>query len=148
MRATDLCALHCGFGSWLVGLLVWFLYSEEQPQSSKMALSLSLFTRLVLLCWFTTSLLLCNGFPAAFHPHHHHPHFAKHNYRDALTKSIIFFEGQRSGKLPPNQRMTWRRDSGLTDGAAVHVRLYQTLFFFFVNLVRFADVSIKNGNAG
>ncbi|KAH0686220.1 hypothetical protein KY289_016988 [Solanum tuberosum] len=39
------------------------------------------------------------------------------NYADALTKSILFFEGQRSGKLPPNQRMTWRKDSALLDGA-------------------------------
>jgi hypothetical protein len=43
------------------------------------------------------------------------------NYRDALTKSILFFEGQRSGKLPPNQRMRWRGDSALSDGAAEHV---------------------------
>ncbi|KAG6429194.1 hypothetical protein SASPL_107238 [Salvia splendens] len=42
---------------------------------------------------------------------------------DALTKSLIFFEGQRSGKLPPNQRITWRKDSGLSDGAAMHVDL-------------------------
>lgn len=46
---------------------------------------------------------------------------AKHNYRDALTKSILFFEGQRSGKLPSNQRMKWRRDSGLSDGASMKV---------------------------
>lgn len=38
------------------------------------------------------------------------------NYTDALTKSILFFEGQRSGKLPPSQRMTWRKDSALGDG--------------------------------
>lgn len=44
-----------------------------------------------------------------------------HNYRDALTNSILFFEGQRSGKLPPNQRMRWRGDSALSDGAAEHV---------------------------
>eukprot|EP01018_Ginkgo_biloba_P023486 Gb_21389 [translate_table: standard] len=46
-----------------------------------------------------------------------------HNYRDALTKSILFFEGQRSGKLPPNQRMRWRGDSALSDGYADHVDL-------------------------
>ncbi|KAG7030209.1 Endoglucanase 17 [Cucurbita argyrosperma subsp. argyrosperma] len=67
--------------------------------------------------------LLCflpcnNGFPT-----HRHPHSAHHNYRDALTKSILFFEGQRSGRLPPNQRMTWRRNSGLSDGAAMKVDL-------------------------
>ncbi|WJZ90385.1 hypothetical protein VitviT2T_009532 [Vitis vinifera] len=75
-------------------------------------------TLLILLCFFTSSLLLCNAFQ-----HHHHPRVARHNYRDALTKSILFFEGQRSGRLPSNQRMTWRRDSGLSDGAAMHVDL-------------------------
>ncbi|KAJ8476759.1 hypothetical protein OPV22_020486 [Ensete ventricosum] len=34
----------------------------------------------------------------------------------ALTKSLLFFEAQRSGKLPPNQRVTWRGDSALNDG--------------------------------
>lgn len=43
------------------------------------------------------------------------------NYKDALTKSILFFEGQRSGKLPPNQRMRWRGDSARSDGSAVNV---------------------------
>jgi hypothetical protein len=43
------------------------------------------------------------------------------NYKDALTKSILFFEGQRYGKLPPNQRMRWRGDSALSNGAAEHV---------------------------
>ncbi|XP_022643088.1 endoglucanase 8 [Vigna radiata var. radiata] len=39
----------------------------------------------------------------------------QHNYGEALSKSILFFEGQRSGKLPPTQRMTWRKDSALHD---------------------------------
>ncbi|CAL9204709.1 unnamed protein product [Musa hybrid cultivar] len=51
-------------------------------------------------------------------PGHHGP--ANHNYRDALSKSILFFEGQRSGRLPANQRMTWRRNSGLSDGSAMN----------------------------
>ncbi|KAL8100565.1 endoglucanase 5-like [Apium graveolens] len=38
------------------------------------------------------------------------------NYADALDKSLLFFEAQRSGKLPQNQRVKWRADSGLTDG--------------------------------
>lgn len=44
-----------------------------------------------------------------------------HNYKDALTKSILFFEGQRSGKLPSSQRLTWRKDSGLRDGFEIGV---------------------------
>ncbi|XP_062153698.1 endoglucanase 8-like isoform X1 [Alnus glutinosa] len=48
---------------------------------------------------------------------------ASHDYGDALSKSILFFEGQRSGKLPPLQRMTWRKDSALRDGFEIGVDL-------------------------
>ncbi|KAK8529912.1 hypothetical protein V6N12_060676 [Hibiscus sabdariffa] len=51
------------------------------------------------------------------------PPVASHNYGDALTKSIMFYEGQRSGKLPPTQRITWRKDSGLRDGFEIGVDL-------------------------
>ncbi|KAJ3694611.1 hypothetical protein LUZ60_010091 [Juncus effusus] len=43
---------------------------------------------------------------------------AGHDYAKALTKSILFFEAQRSGYLPNNQRITWRANSGLQDGQA------------------------------
>lgn len=39
-----------------------------------------------------------------------------HDYKQALSKSILFFEAQRSGHLPPNQRVSWRSHSGLNDG--------------------------------
>ncbi|KAJ8770032.1 hypothetical protein K2173_009779 [Erythroxylum novogranatense] len=38
------------------------------------------------------------------------------DYADALDKTLQFFESQRSGKLPENQRVRWRGDSGLKDG--------------------------------
>ncbi|MBA0548311.1 hypothetical protein Golob_019419 [Gossypium lobatum] len=38
------------------------------------------------------------------------------DYGDALMKSLLYFESQRSGRLPYNQRVTWRDHSGLTDG--------------------------------
>lgn len=44
--------------------------------------------------------------------------FAGHDYGQALTKSILFFEAQRSGYLPHTQRVTWRGNSGLNDGKA------------------------------
>ena len=56
---------------------------------------------------------------------------ASHDYGDALSKSILFFEGQRSGKLPPNQRMTWRKDSALRDGFDIGV----SLFYLFLGIV-------------
>ncbi|XVF11175.1 hypothetical protein REPUB_Repub08aG0003400 [Reevesia pubescens] len=48
---------------------------------------------------------------------------ASQNYGDALYKCILFFEGQRSGKLPSNQRMNWRKDSALLDGSDVGMDL-------------------------
>ncbi|KAL6839634.1 hypothetical protein ACP4OV_030573 [Aristida adscensionis] len=51
------------------------------------------------------------------------PALAVHDYGDALHKSILFFEGQRSGRLPPDQRLRWRQDSALHDGAAAGVDL-------------------------
>ncbi|GMN31908.1 hypothetical protein TIFTF001_003443 [Ficus carica] len=48
---------------------------------------------------------------------------ATYNYKDALEKSILFFEGQRSGKLPASQRITWRGDSALSDGKPEGVNL-------------------------
>ncbi|XP_028756044.1 endoglucanase 1-like [Neltuma alba] len=52
-----------------------------------------------------------------------HAAFSSQQYRDALQKSILFFEGQRSGKLPSNQNLTWRGDSALSDGSPYHVDL-------------------------
>lgn len=42
-----------------------------------------------------------------------------YNYAEALQKSIYFYETQRSGELPDNNRVEWRGDSGLQDGADV-----------------------------
>uniref|UniRef100_A0A2N9F1G4 Endoglucanase n=1 Tax=Fagus sylvatica TaxID=28930 RepID=A0A2N9F1G4_FAGSY len=44
-------------------------------------------------------------------------------YGEALTKSLLYFEAQRSGKLPSNQRVQWRGDSALTDGSDAGVDL-------------------------
>ena len=49
------------------------------------------------------------------------------DYQDALEKSLKFFEAQRSGKLPPSQRVTWRGDSGMSDGLAQDVRLLRNV---------------------
>lgn len=46
-------------------------------------------------------------------------HAQTFNYAEALQKSIWFYEAQRSGPLPANNRVSWRGDSGLQDGADV-----------------------------
>ncbi|KAH9746260.1 Endoglucanase 8 [Citrus sinensis] len=48
---------------------------------------------------------------------------SQNDYHRALHMSILFFEGQRSGRLPPDQRVKWRRDSALHDGATSGVDL-------------------------
>ncbi|RDY10935.1 Endoglucanase 6, partial [Mucuna pruriens] len=66
-----------------------------------------------LICMFPLLLLLlCPPFA-----------FAGHDYAQALSKSILFFEAQRSGYLPHNQRISWRAHSGLQDGKASGVDL-------------------------
>ena len=56
------------------------------------------------------------------------------DYLDALTKSIIFYEGQRSGKVDLSiMRATWRDNSGLMDGIAQGVsasEAVETTIFF------------------
>lgn len=39
-----------------------------------------------------------------------------YNYGEALQKSVLFYELQRSGDLPEKVRCNWRGDSGLNDG--------------------------------
>ncbi|KAJ1281978.1 hypothetical protein BS78_03G014500 [Paspalum vaginatum] len=48
---------------------------------------------------------------------------AGHDYGKALSKSILYFEAQRSGRLPASQRIAWRANSGLLDGKANGVDL-------------------------
>jgi hypothetical protein len=48
---------------------------------------------------------------------------SRHDYEDALRKSLLYFEAQRSGRLPHGQRVAWRDHSGLTDGLEQGVRL-------------------------
>lgn len=45
------------------------------------------------------------------------------DYREALDKAILFYEAQRSGKLPADQRVKWRGDSALKDGFSEGVSL-------------------------
>ncbi|KAK2975620.1 hypothetical protein RJ640_021065 [Escallonia rubra] len=65
----------------------------------------------LILFFFSSTSLLCGTV-------HGNP-----NYRDALAKSILFFQGQRSGRLPPAQQVNWRSSSGLLDGLPARVDL-------------------------
>ena len=47
----------------------------------------------------------------------------KYNYGEALQKSLLFYELQRSGQLPETVRCNWRGDSALNDGKDVGLDL-------------------------
>nr|ADB82658.1 endo-beta-1,4-glucanase [Odontotermes formosanus] len=38
-----------------------------------------------------------------------------YDYKTVLRNSLLFYEAQRSGKLPADQKVTWRKDSALND---------------------------------
>lgn len=48
---------------------------------------------------------------------------SNYNYGEALQKAIMFYEFQRSGKLPADIRNNWRGDSGLSDGSDAGIDL-------------------------
>lgn len=40
----------------------------------------------------------------------------KYDYHEAMSLSVMFYNAQRSGKLPENNTITWRGDSAVSDG--------------------------------
>lgn len=51
------------------------------------------------------------------------PGTGNYNYGEALQKSLIFYELQRSGDIPDETRCNWRGDSALMDGSDVGLDL-------------------------
>ncbi|RCI06304.1 hypothetical protein CU098_011691 [Rhizopus stolonifer] len=45
------------------------------------------------------------------------------HYANLMNVSLLFYEAQRSGKLPSDNRVDWRHDSGLSDGSDNQVNL-------------------------
>lgn len=61
-----------------------------------------------MLCIFVTLLSCMLGSRAT--------NVARFDYADALKKSLMFFQAQKSGKLSANYPIKWRGNSGLSDG--------------------------------
>jgi hypothetical protein len=40
---------------------------------------------------------------------------AAYEYQEVLPNSLLFYEAQKSGKLPPDHKVKWRKDSALND---------------------------------
>jgi len=59
--------------------------------------------------WIHPGLFLCLGINCSL------AHLGTYPYQEVLNKSLLFYEAQRSGPLPANNRVPWRGDSGLND---------------------------------
>lgn len=60
--------------------------------------------------------------------------FSAADYASALDKSILFFDLQRSGTLPPWQRITWRGNSAVNDGRTSNVPISGLPILCFITL--------------
>ena len=71
------------------------------------------------------------------------------NYKDVLHKSLLFYEAQRSGELPEDNRISWRRDSALNDGSDVGLDLTggyydgKILTLIFISMICFITLHLR-----
>ena len=66
-----------------------------------------------------------------------------YGFAEAISKSLLFYEAQRSGPLPDNMRIDWRKDSALDDGDDVNKDLtggYYDGNFFHNIIVRYYEI--------
>jgi hypothetical protein len=55
------------------------------------------------LAWLCVIITIGHGQPGGF------------DYKEVVEKSLLFFEAQRTGRLPSSNRIPWRGDSFLND---------------------------------
>ncbi len=68
------------------------------------------------------------------------------DYSDALSKSILFYEAQQSGKLT-NNRVPWRKDSALSDGVDIPFALNPEIEAVENLMQRYASVPMSLADA-
>ncbi|CAK9141032.1 unnamed protein product [Ilex paraguariensis] len=99
----------------------WLLGPGEQKKKKYVDLGCIIVSRKIFL--WTVGTILAAGVLAGFItliiktvPRHHRPHPPPDNYTVALHKALMFFNAQRSGKLPKHNNVSWRGNSCLNDG--------------------------------
>ncbi|KAL3515805.1 hypothetical protein ACH5RR_022707 [Cinchona calisaya] len=99
----------------------WLLGPGEQKKKKYVDLGFIIVSRKVFV-WTAGSILaaaLLAGFITLIVktvPRHHHKAPPPDNYTLALHKALMFFNAQRSGKLPKHNNVSWRGNSCLNDG--------------------------------
>jgi hypothetical protein len=63
-----------------------------------------------------------------------------HDYSEALKLSLMFYEAQRTGKLPDSNRIPWRGDSFLGKAAIRNVFIHAIQIAIFNVFVTFQTI--------
>ncbi|CAI9095058.1 OLC1v1030915C1 [Oldenlandia corymbosa var. corymbosa] len=99
----------------------WLLGPGEEKKKKYVDLGCVIVSR-KLFVW-TVGSILAAGLLAGFItlivktvPRHHHHAPPPDNYTQALHKALMFFNAQRSGKLPKHNNVSWRGNSCMNDG--------------------------------
>ncbi|OIW13893.1 hypothetical protein TanjilG_31782 [Lupinus angustifolius] len=104
----------------------WLLGPSEQKKKKYVDLGCIIVSRKIFV--WTIGTVLFAAFVAAFVvlivktvPRHHHKNPPPDNYTLALHKALMFFNAQRSGKLPKHNNVSWRGNSCMQDGKSSDV---------------------------
>ncbi|KAL8109548.1 hypothetical protein AgCh_025604 [Apium graveolens] len=99
----------------------WLLGPHEQKKKKYVDLGCIIVSKKIFV--WTVGIILAAGFIAGFIallvktlPKHHHRPPPPDNYTLALRKALMFFNAQKSGKLPKHNNVSWRGNSALNDG--------------------------------
>lgn len=112
--------------SWLLGP------SEQKKKKKYVDLGCIIVSRKIFV-WTVGTILavgLVSGFIALIVklvPRHHHGPPPPDNYTQALHKALMFFNAQRSGKLPKHNNVSWRGNSCLNDGKSDSSTIFKDL---------------------
>ncbi|WCJ41917.1 glycosyl hydrolase 9A1 [Euphorbia peplus] len=112
--------------SWLLGP------SEQKKKKKYVDLGCIIVSRKIFL--WTVGALLVSALLAGFItlivktvPRHHHSKPPPDNYTLALHKALMFFNAQRSGKLPKHNNVSWRGNSCTNDGKSATGTIFKDL---------------------
>ncbi|GAV86386.1 Glyco_hydro_9 domain-containing protein [Cephalotus follicularis] len=110
----------------------WLLGPGEQKKKKYVDLGCIIVSRHIFL--WTLGTLLVSAFLAGFItlivktvPRHHHPAPPPDNYTLALHKALMFFNAQRSGRLPKHNNVSWRGNACLNDGKSDTSTMFKNL---------------------
>ncbi|KAL1534964.1 cellulase [Salvia divinorum] len=110
----------------------WLLGPGEQKKKRYVDLGCIIVSRKIFI--WTVGTILAAGLLAGFItlivktvPRHHHKPPPPDNYTLALNKALMFFNAQRSGKLPKHNNVSWRGNSCVNDGKSDSSTLFKDL---------------------